>query len=43
MPIGLYEVDALRISVQSAHEGSKVVSLMHQYSVLLVVISGACV
>ena len=42
MPIGLYEVDAFRISVQSAHEGGKVVSPMHQHSVLHLIISGVC-
>jgi hypothetical protein len=43
MPIGLYEVDAPRISIQLAHAGGKVVSPMHQHSVLLIVISGVCV
>jgi len=37
MPIGLYEVDAFRISIHLAHEGGKVVSPMHQHSVLLVI------
>jgi len=30
MPLGLWEVEALRISRQLAHEGGKVVSPMHQ-------------
>jgi hypothetical protein len=43
MPIGLYEVEAPRISIQLAHEGGNVVTPMHQHSLLLIVISGVCV